>query len=92
MTTLQVRIDEKTKRDAKRVLDRLGLDMSGAVKLYLRQISLRKRIPMELYTENGLTPDQETEIIQASDDARRGMNVTKPMSAREAISYLTSAT
>ena len=88
MTTVQIRIDEKTKRDAKKVLDRLGIDMSGAMKLYLRQIALRKRIPMDLYTENGLTVQQEFEILEASREARSGMRVTPPLSAKAAVAYL----
>ena len=35
---IQIRIDSKTKREAKKVLDNLGIDMSSAVKLFFRQI------------------------------------------------------
>lgn len=77
MTTIQIRIDEKTKTSAKRILDRLGVDMSTAIKAYLKQISLHKGIPFRIVTENGLTPAQERTIIKADAEARRGKNVSR---------------
>lgn len=66
MNTLQIRIDQKTKREAQRVLDRLGLDMSSAVKIYFRQISRTQGIPFPLITGNGFTPQQEERLIRES--------------------------
>ena len=66
MNTLQIRIDEKTKQEAKRVLDKLGLDMSSAIKLYLRQISRTQGIPFPLITENGFTSKQEEQLLKES--------------------------
>ena len=66
MATIQIRIDEQTKKSAKRVLDKLGLDMSSAIKLYLRQISRVNGLPFPLVTENGFTPTQEDELIRSS--------------------------
>ncbi len=88
MTTIQIRIDEKTKKSAKKVLDKLGLDMSSAIKLYLKQISIQKQIPFPLLTENGLTPQQEDEILKAGEEAKRGINVSKDMTGDEFIKYL----
>lgn len=66
MNTLQVRVDEKTKQDAQLVLDALGLDLSAAVKIYLRQISRTKGIPFSLITGNGFTSEEETKLIKES--------------------------
>lgn len=66
MTTVQIRIDDKTKRDAKRVLDSLGMDLSGAVKIYFRQISRMHGIPFPLVTSNGFTKNQEQQLILES--------------------------
>jgi DNA-damage-inducible protein J len=88
MTTIQVRIDNKTKQSAQKVLNELGLDMSSAIKVYLKQISLHKGIPLHLVTPNGLPPAAEQAILAASAEAKRGSNVTKPMSVRAAIEYL----
>lgn len=88
MSTIQIRIDEKTKKSAKKVLDDIGLDMSSAIKVYLKQIAIYKGIPLKLMTENGLTPGEEKTILQASEEAKKGKNVSRIMTAREAIEYL----
>lgn len=78
MSTIQIRIDEKTKKSAKKVLDKIGLDMSSAIKVYLKQIVISQAIPFPLLTENGLTIQQEQEILKASEEAKRGINVSGP--------------
>ena len=92
MATVQIRIDEKTKRSAKKILDEIGLDMSSAIKLYLNQIAIRRGIPFQILTEDGLTIQQEKEILEASDEAKKGINVTEPMNIKEALAYLKNLT
>jgi len=89
MTTIQLRIDESTKKAVKRTLDKLGLDLSSAIKIYLMQIVIRKCIPFPLITENNITPEQEIAILTASEDAKNDENVTKPMTLKNAVKYLT---
>jgi antitoxin component of RelBE/YafQ-DinJ toxin-antitoxin module len=62
--------------------------MTSAIKVYLKQIVIRQGIPFELVTENGLTPEQENEILDASEEAKKGKNTTRAMSTKEAIDYL----
>lgn len=52
---IQIRIDAETKKETKKILDNLGIDMSSAIKLFFRQIINAKNIPFELRGENGLT-------------------------------------
>jgi DNA-damage-inducible protein J len=88
MSTIQIRIDEKTKKQASKVFKSLGLDMSSGIKLYLQQVSMRKGIPFLLYTENGMTVQQEGEILKAVQEAHAGKNVTQPMSHSELLTEL----
>ncbi|MCX6733297.1 MAG: type II toxin-antitoxin system RelB/DinJ family antitoxin [Candidatus Peregrinibacteria bacterium] len=88
MATVQIRIDEKTKKSAKKILDEVGLDMSSAIKLYFNQITIRQGIPFQILTENGLTLDQEKQIQKASAESKKGVNVTKSMNAKDALAYL----
>lgn len=88
MSTIQIRIDEKTKKSAKKVLDSIGMDMSSAVKVYLHQIVVTQGIPFPLLTENGLTVQQENQILKASEEAKRGINVSGPLEGKEVINYL----
>lgn len=52
---IQVRIDSKTKNEAKQILESLGLDMSSAIKLFFRQIINTRNLPFELRNEDGLS-------------------------------------
>ena len=70
------------------MLNRVGLDMSSAIKLYLKQVSIRKGLPFAVLTENGLTPEEENHILAASEEARRGINVSPAMEGDEAVEYL----
>lgn len=56
--TVQVRVDEQTKAQAKKVLGALHLSMSEAVCMFLRQVVLHRGIPFEVKIPNALT--QET--------------------------------
>ena len=64
MSTIQVRIDEKTKTKAHKVFKDMGLDMSSGVKLYLNQVVKDKGLPFIVRSNNGYTPGQEQEMIR----------------------------
>ena len=61
---IQIRIDKETKNQAKKIFEKMGLDISSGVKVYLKQVVLSRSIPFELRTENGFTPDQEKRMIK----------------------------
>ncbi len=90
MTTIQIRVDLKTKKSAKKVLDKLGVDMSSAIKVYLKQIVIKNGIPFQLITENGLSPQEEEEILKASREAKMGKNVTRTKTWKQAKIFLDS--
>lgn len=62
---IQIRIDSKTKKEAKKVLESLGMDMSSAIKIFFRQVINSKNFPCELRDENGLTL-RKAEILRES--------------------------
>lgn len=53
MTTIQIRIDEKTKKSSQKVFNSLGIDMSTAIDAYLKQVIAKEGIPFPLYTKKG---------------------------------------
>ncbi|MFH0770756.1 MAG: type II toxin-antitoxin system RelB/DinJ family antitoxin [Candidatus Peregrinibacteria bacterium] len=63
-TTIQVRTNQTTKRTAQLILEKLGLDLSTAINIYLVQIIEKQGIPFEVVTENGLTPAEEEKILK----------------------------
>ncbi len=73
------------------MLDKIGLDMSSAVKMFLRQVVMRQGIPFSALTENGLTVEQEDAILLASEEAKRGINVSPPLKGKEVVRYLRRA-
>lgn len=55
MATIQIRIDEQTKKKSAKILKDLGLDTSSAINVFLKQVVLTRSIPFRILTENGLT-------------------------------------
>lgn len=64
MTTIQVRVDEKTKARARKIFGKMGLDVSSGIKLYLTRVVQDKKLPFTPRTENGYTPEQERALIR----------------------------
>ncbi len=86
MTTIQVRIDAKTKAQAKKIFADMGLDISSGIKVYLNRVVKDQAIPFIVKTENGYTPEQEQEIIRETEWAKKhGKRFT---SVEDAMKYL----
>lgn len=45
---INVRVNQETKQNAEKVLNKLGIPMSVAIDMYLRQIALTRGIPFNL--------------------------------------------
>ncbi len=88
MATIQIRIDEKTKRASKKTFEKMGLDLSGGIKFMLTQINLYKSIPFEPLTENGFTIRRERALLKIAEEAEAGKNLSGPMNGKEAVEYL----
>jgi DNA-damage-inducible protein J len=52
---VHARIEPKTKASAERVLQRLGLSPTEAIRIFYRQITLRGGIPFPIHVPNKLT-------------------------------------
>ena len=63
-TTLQIRIDQKTKDAAQKTFRSMGLDMSSGVKLYLTQVMHTKTIPFPVCSFDYLPREKKLEIIK----------------------------
>ncbi|MDO4219577.1 MAG: type II toxin-antitoxin system RelB/DinJ family antitoxin [Synergistaceae bacterium] len=64
----QIRIDAETKREAVQLFSNLGLDLSGAVNLFLRQCVMRNGLPfsVEMPKYNQQTLDAMAEARNVS--------------------------
>ena len=52
MSTIQIRIDEKTKKQASKIFDDIGIDMSTGIKMYLKKVIAVKGIPFDVQVSN----------------------------------------
>jgi DNA-damage-inducible protein J len=59
---VQARIDPHIKEEARSVLDELGISMSEAIVVYLKQIILQRGIPFELKLPNKATSQAVQEL------------------------------
>ena len=62
----QVRIDEQLKKQSAELFSSLGLDMSGAITLFLKQCVLRGGIPFAVEL-----PRYSDDVLEAMGEARR---------------------
>lgn len=62
----QFRIDENLKKQSMDLFSKLGMDMSSAINIFLRQCILRGGLPFEI-----MLPQYKPEIIEAMDEAKK---------------------
>ena len=63
-TTLQTRIDAKLKRDAKKTLGAMGLDMSTGIKLFLTQVVRTNSIPFAVISADTLSTKEKRTLVR----------------------------
>lgn len=61
----QIRIDEKLKKQSTELFNNLGLDMSGAVTMFLKQCVLRNGLPFAVEM-----PHYKQEVLEAMAEAK----------------------
>lgn len=76
MTTINIRTDEKLKKTSSTILEEMGLDMSGAITLFLQQVVITKSIPFPIKTANGFSHSEEAQLLRErkkmKEDIKRG--------------------
>ncbi len=75
---INVVVDTKTKNEAARILDDLGLSMSTAINIYLKQIIKNSGIPFEIKTREQFMEENEISdeyIMQKLKEAEKEMKL-----------------
>lgn len=62
----QIRIDEGTKKQAVELLEGLGINLSDAVNMFLKQVVLHGGIPFDVKY-----PEYRPEVLEAMEEAKR---------------------
>ena len=87
-TPTQIRIDSDVKQQASALFSQLGLDMSGAVNLFLHQCVLRGGLPFQVelppYNQKVLNAMTEARSISRNPDIRGYDNMEDLKAALEA--------
>ena len=65
---LQTRVDAATKQEAEALFDSLGLDITTAIRLFLRQSINQQRIPFDIVPPKN---NFSEETLEAIEEARR---------------------
>lgn len=81
--TIQVRVDPSTKSQVSEILDGLGIRISDAITMYLRQIILNDGIPFDLKLPNKLT-------AKTLDNAKAGKDLHEVASVEKLFEELDS--
>lgn len=63
-TTFNFRLSRKLKKDAQAVIEKNGLDMPSAVRLFLSHVVSRGTIPLQWITVNGFTEEAEQKMLK----------------------------
>ena len=79
-TTLNVRIDDKVKKDFEKFCSEVGLNVSVAVNMFAKTVVREQRLPFDV-TLN--VPNEETK--RAIEDAKNRRNLSKPYSSFKEI-------
>lgn len=62
----QVRIEENLKKQSTELFAQLGLDMSSAMNIFLRQCVMRNGLPFDVVVSN-----YKPEVVEAMEEAKR---------------------
>ena len=75
-TAIHARIEPKLKKDVEKIFKQIGLSMSDAINMFLKQVKMNDGIPFEVRI-----PNKETR--KALEDSIKGRNLTEYSSAKE---------
>ena len=72
MSTINIRVNEQVKSDAKKLFAKLGLDLSTAINMFLIQSVREQGIPLDLHLH---VPNETT--LKSIEDTEKGINLSE---------------
>ncbi|MCL1824047.1 MAG: type II toxin-antitoxin system RelB/DinJ family antitoxin [Oscillospiraceae bacterium] len=92
MTNITVRIDENVKKEAEILFDKLGLSISGAINVFIRQAINEQAIPFQIKTKTAeekydeyFNPYNMKILEESLAQANAGEVIVKTMAELEAM-------
>lgn len=74
MAQISLRVEDELKKDAERVLDNIGMNMSTAVNIYLKAVVRENGIPFELKSDPFYSKENIEELERRVENIRSGKN------------------
>ena len=75
---LSIRIDPKLKEEAEEILNSLGIGMSSAISIFLKQVTLHNGLPFDVKIPDPITFCEDLtdeELLQLLNDAKEGKDI-----------------
>lgn len=73
MTQISLRLDDNVKSDADAILGRLGLSLSTAINIFLRQVIARHGLPFAVQEEDPFYhPANQAHLMRVMEDWKNG--------------------
>jgi len=66
-STIHARINSELKKNAERILEQIGMSSAEAIRLFYKQIELRKGIPFDIKIPNKLTDETLNKSVKGID-------------------------
>jgi len=79
--TIRARVEAKLKTDAEAVLNEIGLTASDAIRLFYKQVALRRGLPFDVVIPNATTRKAMRDVIE-------GRGLTRSKDTREMFEKL----
>lgn len=86
-TSVTVRVDEETKREAAKIAEYFGFDLSSVTRAFYKQIVREQRIPLTLEY-----PEPNEESLQAIEEGNAFLESGKPGRFTDASELIKAAT
>ncbi len=74
MTQVSFRIEEAVKSDAETLFSHLGMSLSTAINVFLRQSIAHRGIPFEIMEDPFWSPSNQAHLRRVRDDYERGVH------------------
>ena len=76
-SNLQIRIDTDLRNDAQEILNNLGMDVSTAVRVFLKQVVIERGLPFRPSLDPFYNPANIAHLEKAIEDVRTGRGLEK---------------
>lgn len=87
-TVVNFKTDKKIKTEAQKIAEKMGLNLSDVLNIYLRRFVMGKRIYINLNEDESNPSDKLLEAVKEAKEELKNKSYNSFKSAKEAIKYL----